>query len=240
MTKRLLCITALLCMIAVPLRGSPPIGAAVQTWHYDAAKKILTLRIVNTTSQRDITAYTISVTTKYTDGTTDVSEMTDDFLPLMVSAGKSESLRQKHGNGTLAAGTSLDKNVVETKDVADVTAFLVLVAYADGKADVSEQRAFDHLIARRTGEILALQKANEVIKSSSDPALAAAELGRLADFARASGQTSGPNDPQSFVEQTLRRLSSEAKKGNLVELHQQTDAEIAARTPHSRLVKEGQ
>src|SRR5260370_30911676 len=46
-----------------PLRASPPIGAVVQTWHYDPVTKQLTIRVVNT-SRKDITPFNISVTLK--------------------------------------------------------------------------------------------------------------------------------------------------------------------------------
>lgn len=49
------------CAFAVQsLRASPPIGAVVQTWHYDPLTNIVTLKIVNT-SHKDITAFNIAI-----------------------------------------------------------------------------------------------------------------------------------------------------------------------------------
>ena len=67
MTKRLPYLTALLFLLAVPLRGSPQIGAQVQTWNYDPRTNMVTLEIVNT-SHKDITAFNITIKETYADG----------------------------------------------------------------------------------------------------------------------------------------------------------------------------
>ncbi len=48
------------------VRASPPIGAVVQTWHYDPQANIVTLKIVNT-SHKDITAFNIAIKETYAD-----------------------------------------------------------------------------------------------------------------------------------------------------------------------------
>ena len=170
-----------------PLRASPPIGAVVQTWRYDEATRQVVMRVVNT-SGKDITAFNISITMKRPDGSADFSEVTEDFLPLMVSVQESGDLRQRYGNGTFAAGTNRDETIPQIKGVKDVVAILDVVAYSDSTADVQNERAFNHLVVRRKGKLLAMQKANEVIQQVlADPKVAnpsvavATELTRLAD-----------------------------------------------------------
>src|SRR5260370_35426601 len=67
MTKRLpyLMLMLFLAVLAVPLRASP-IGAVVQTWHYDPQTKLVTAQIVNE-SNKDITPYNISIKETYAD-----------------------------------------------------------------------------------------------------------------------------------------------------------------------------
>jgi len=169
------------------LRASPPIGAVVQTWRYDEATRQVVMRVVNT-SGKDITAFNISITMKRPDGSADFSEVTEDFLPLMASVQESSDLQQKYGNGTFAAGTNRDETIPQVKGVTDVVAILDVVAYSDSTADVQNERAFNHLVVRRKGKLLAMQKANEVIQQVlADPKVAnpsvavATELTRLAD-----------------------------------------------------------
>jgi hypothetical protein len=189
------------------LQASPPatIGATVQTWHYDIATKTLTLRILNT-SHKDITAYNISLTVKYVDGTTNFAENSRDFLPLMGSmaemeaAGGDEEMRQRYGNGAFAAGTLRDDVFpAQPKDVADVTAVIDVVAYSDATADVDNDRAFNHLALSRRARDETTRKVNEVIQRAladpnvTDPtANAVAELKRLADVSHTQLQHLAP------------------------------------------------
>jgi len=186
-----------LCPIA-SLAQSPPLGAVVQTWNYDPVAKVLTLHVLNT-SHKDITAYNISLTIKYADGTTAFAESTKDFSPLMATmleAGSDGYMRAKYGNGTFAAGASRDDTFAgQPKDITDVTAILDVVAYSDSTADVQNERAFNRLVVMRRGRALAAQKVTEVIrqvlndpKISNPSAAAAAELTRLADVSRTQSQ----------------------------------------------------
>src|SRR5258707_7508134 len=133
------------------VRASPPIGAVVQSWHYDPLKTVLILRVLNI-SHKDITAYDISMTVKYADGTTNFSEVRTDFLPLMATmqGGADDNMRRQFGNGTFEAGTSRDDTLGDQpKQVVDVTATLDVVAYADRTADMQNEPALDHLVGFR-------------------------------------------------------------------------------------------
>jgi hypothetical protein len=65
MTKRLPYLMFMLFLV-LTLRGSPPIGAVVQTWHYDPQANTVTVRVVNT-SEKDITAFNLSITETFGD-----------------------------------------------------------------------------------------------------------------------------------------------------------------------------
>ena len=234
---------AFLLLIAFTVQASPPIGAVVQTWHYDVTTKQLTIRIANTSS-KEITAYNLSVAIRFVNGTSNSSEMTEDLLPLMatVSVVNSDELRQQYGNGTFGVGTTRDQVIPQTQDVRDVYAIVDVVAYADRTADVQNARAFNHLVAARKGMLLAVQQANGVIKQalgSPDPnAAAAKELTRLADVSK--GRSGPPNEPESHLEFTLRELASRAQTSDLNQLIKDGEARIAFYAPQAQLVKGGQ
>ncbi len=228
-----------LFLIVFNVQASPPIGAIVQTWHYDPVTKQLSIHVVNV-SNKDITGYNLSITVKYANGTSTFSEMTEDFLPLMASV-NSEELHRQYGNGTFAAGTSRDQVVPQTLDVRDVSAIVDVVAYAD-TADVENGRAFSHLIATRKGMLLATQQANEVLKEAlalpNPNAAAAKELTRLADVSK--GRSGSLNDPESHMEFALRGLASRAQTSDLTQLLKEGESRIVFYAPHTQLVKGGQ
>jgi hypothetical protein len=90
-------------------QGKPNSSPAVAIdWSYDAQQKMLTLHIVNN-SNKDITAYSISISQKYADGSTDnvdgspsASESMEDMLGAVILAKEEEGM-QRDGNGTFAA-----------------------------------------------------------------------------------------------------------------------------------------
>src|SRR6266481_6137111 len=67
-----------LAMLVVPLGATPPIGAVVQTWHYDAATNTVTATVVNL-SHKDITAYNISIKETYADGHVNSHELLCEY-----------------------------------------------------------------------------------------------------------------------------------------------------------------
>src|SRR6266851_4543772 len=81
MTKRLpyLMLMLFLAVLAVPLRASPPIGAVVQTWHYDPQANTVTVRVANI-SGKDITAFNMSVAITFADHHVSTSERLEYML----------------------------------------------------------------------------------------------------------------------------------------------------------------
>ncbi len=168
-------------------------GVVIESWRYDPAQKAVILHLVNR-SNKDVTAFNISIAEKYADGSTDHTDgtpsdihdhqMMEDMLGRMINIqmgvvshgggtlvmGPARDvgamLRQGvSANGTFAAGTSRDYPDLVSKDVSDIDAVVDVVAYADGTAQVqNNDRAFRNLLAERKGPLLAMEKVVEVIK----------------------------------------------------------------------------
>jgi hypothetical protein len=189
------------------------------------------VRILNT-SHKDITAYNLSVTAKYADGSTNFFESSQDFLPLMGSvANGSEEMRQRFGNGTFAAGTHRDESFPgQLHDITDLTAIVDVVAYADSTADVDNDRAFSHIVAQRKGSVLAMEKVNQLLQSNPDKAAVAKELKRLAEVLRA--RNISPDDPESYEADHFQEAARHVNETDYATaLHDR----IAHATPHTQL-----
>jgi len=214
---------ALLCILTFALQASQAQERpVVLTWEYNGQQKTLTLHLANY-SGKHITAYSISISEKYADGSTNPScldgipcfpgEKMEELLGAMVNfqLAKTEGrhgvvrvgvlvngqapgtvdverMRREFGNGTFAAGTTRDQVIPEGKDISDVDAVVDMVVFADATADVQNERAFKQLMAMRKGQLLAMEKVNEVVKRVlADPTVdspisaALTELTPLAD-----------------------------------------------------------
>lgn len=167
-----------------------PLGAVVQTWRYDGKSQppSVIVRVLNT-SGKDITAFNLSVTERYADGTIYTSERTEEFLPLVVGSARA-----------FAPGTSHDVVFPVQKEPVDVALALDVVLYLDATAESTNNRAFNEMVAFRKGTTVAMQQAEEVLKTSASKEVAAKELKRLADVAK----TRSPR-----TELTLRRIADE-------------------------------
>ncbi len=184
--------------------GQPPIpaeqsqlpntlmGVVIEGWRYDPAQKAVILHLVNR-SNKDVTAFNISIAEKYADGSTNYldgrpndihdHQMMEDMLGAMVNtqmgvvshgsgtftmgpARATRGVRQgMQSGGIFSAGTSRDYTDLVGKDVSDIDAVVDVVAYADGTAQVqNNDRAFRNLLAERKGPLLAMQKVVEVVK----------------------------------------------------------------------------
>lgn len=219
------------------LAQSAPIGAVVQTWRYDPQTHSVIVRLLNE-SDKDITAFNLSVTEKYADGKVAASEKMTDYLPLMasVAASQSEEMVKKYGNGTFAANTSRDVSLPAPNQPIDVSVTLDMVAYADQTTEVINGRAFDNLVASRKAMVLAIQQANKAIKdalSAPNPRDAAVkELTRLADVAKTQGG--------GIPEMAFRERAQNARQAmDLATLAKESEVRLAVYTPHAQLVKGG-
>jgi len=142
------------------------------TWDYSAQAKTLILHVLNN-SGKDITAYNISVRNKYADGTQDPPlssqmgmEMLGRLIAVQMAKGTPSEEIAERTNGIFAAGTTHDQTFPETKDITDVEAILDVAMYADGSFDEQNEQAFKRMVATRQRELLAMKKANEIIKNA--------------------------------------------------------------------------
>ena len=167
--KRLMYLTFTLFLAAVPLWASPPIGAVVQNVAFDAAKSQLAVKVLNT-SQKDITAMSFTVFVAHPDGAEVSFSWGTDFVWGIISSaeqGHEIELGASHGFG---AGTSRDLNIPLSPPGVSYRTTVSVVVYADGTADVLDKAAFKQLVMERKGEVLAMQKADELLaKALADP-----------------------------------------------------------------------
>jgi hypothetical protein len=209
------CLVFTLFFASVSWAQAPPGGVVIQTWHYDPATGFTTIR-VNNVSGKSITAFDINLVMKFADGTKTTSDSTTELLPLMVAIQGNPELGS-NGDGSFAAGTSYDKRLggPGSKAVVDLIAVVDMVAYADGTADVQNKRAFDRIVAKRQGDVLAMQKINDTINqsltSSNPKQTALAGLGQLNKVA--SDGVYGSDEETAAMNSALRihipRLSRE-------------------------------
>jgi hypothetical protein len=250
-------------------------------WHYDPQQQMLILHLVNN-SGKDITAYDISITQKYAVGSTDPSffdgspvnpgERMEDMLgaviqreltksdgPKLHGAAWSGPVGQKPGpvaggNGTFAAGTTRDQMIPEPRDIPDVHAFVDVVVYADGTADVQNERAFRELAVMRKGQLQAMEKVTGVVKRVlADPMasdLTAEALRELAPLADAQGENHSPQDTEFYLRMNLRNdvknlqmlqglqiwsRTNMTERDWLIQYVEQDEKRIALMSPHCQL-----
>jgi hypothetical protein len=251
--------------------AQPPFPVVIEGWHYDpkgAVGKTITLHLVNR-SNKDATAWNISIAEKYADGSTDYvdgrpnrlgdHQVMEDMLGALIQrqlmGAVQKALTIPERNRTFAAGTSRDYMIPEAKDIADIEAVVDVVAYADGTADVQNDRAFKNLVAARKGPVLAMQKVVEVIKGVlADPMVSspiAEVLRALRPLADADlGKNRPPEDPEFFEAMHLQnklkdlqteptfwsRLTKMNEREWLTRYVEQQEKQIALLSPHANLV----
>jgi hypothetical protein len=190
-------------------------------------------------STKDITAYTISMSKKFADGSSESNvDGTPEFLNafgtellgglIMVQLAKGtvretlvqQVVMQPDGNPSngqiFAAGTSRYEHMPESKEISGLTTRVDVVAYADATADVQNQQAFKRLIAQRRGQVMAMETVDGVIKralaTSTDTPISAvlAELAPI--FADAVVKNHSPEDPEGNQELDLQGAINNLKQ----------------------------
>jgi hypothetical protein len=130
------------------------------------------------------------------------------------------------------------------------------MAYADGTADVQNDRAFKNLVAERKGPLLAMQKVVEVIKGVlADPMVSspiAEVLRALKPIADAAQTNRPPEDPAFFEAMHLRnevKILETTQHSQMLSTMKMTEREwlthtveeqekqIAVLAPHADLVR---
>jgi hypothetical protein len=237
-------------------------GAVVTTWKYDPDSRNVTLKIQNV-SGKVITAYSVSITMTYADGSSDAlpdgrasSERLEESLSSLIymelAKGTRDEESMRDSNRTFAAGSTRYDVLPQTKDVSDVKAVVDMVIYADCTADVQNEQAFHQIMAMRKAQLLGMKKFNEVIKQVLDSGVenptraAVEELTRL-DLAEA-GKPQDPESPNQDMElrnaiSGLRNAQQASKVMKLTEreylqkLVEDNDARIALTLPHTQIIR---
>jgi hypothetical protein len=274
-------ISAALCILAFTIRtssqtpsdymghGTPPIPTAqgkpnsltavAIDWSYDAQQKMLHLHLVNN-SNKDITAYTISISKKFADGSSESNvDGTPEFMNsfetdlwswlINVQLAKGtvrerlvqQVVIQQDGNPSngkmFAAGTSRYEHMYETREISGVTTILDVVAYADATANVQNEQAFRQLLVQRKGQVLAMEKVDEAIKHAlADPTISSPMSAALAEltpiFADAVTNQS-PENPEGN-----QQLDLQSAIGHLQQMHRWKQMPITERDWLTRYVED--
>lgn len=257
MYKRLpyLALAMLSLAFATSLRAGP-LGAVVQSWHYDPQANIVTLEIVNT-SPKDITAYNVSIKETYADGHVNTHELLCEYAGKMVlveefkgTADEAE-VRKQLGDGLLHPGESRNEIIGVQPSLQNFEAVIDVVAYTDQTAQASNNAALQRLLEGRKASVASIQMANEIIKAAlADPndavpvATAAKEIqGRIAVW-KAQKHTTVDFEPgvAMGVVDELRAISSRPltdKRNALTQYLTKSEKRLAALSPHAELTKIG-
>jgi hypothetical protein len=147
------------------LRASPPIGAVVQTWHYDPHTNIVTLKILNA-SHKDITAFNIAIKETYANGRVEEHEMLEELVGKIIAAQElqgdhsrgAEAFRKLYGDGAFHPGEVRDEQLGVQPGLTDYQAVIDVVTYVDGTADAPVNVAALGRIAEERQATMASQK----------------------------------------------------------------------------------
>jgi hypothetical protein len=246
-------ILTLLCACA--LRASPPIGAVVQTWHYDPLTNIVTLKILNT-SNKDITAFNISIKETYADGRFDKHELLEELVGKILVAKElqgtpeGESFRKQFGDPAFHPGEVRDEKLPVRPGLTDYQAVIDVVTYIDGTADAPVNNdGLGRIIDERKATVNSRKMAAEVIKAAladpndADPSTTAAK--RLQDKATVlkHSHTKIDLDPvvlESIADE-LKTVSPRnvSKRDALKQVADREDAKVSMLSVHAAVAKDG-
>jgi hypothetical protein len=255
MTKRLLYLTAL-CLIAFTLRASPPIGAVVQTWHYDPATNTVTAQIVNL-SHKDITAFNIAIKETYADGHVNTHELLCEYAGKIVLVEEYKGtpdeaeIRKQLGDGLLHPGENTNEIIGVQPGLQNFEAVIDVVAYTDQTVEATNNAALQRLLEGRKASVASIQMTNEIIKAAladpndADPvATAAKEIQDRITVWKAQKHTTVDFEPgvAMGVVEELRAISSRPvtdKRNALTQYLTKSEKRLATFSPHAELTKIG-
>jgi hypothetical protein len=238
------------------LRASPPIGAVVQTWQYDSQSNRVTATIVNT-SNKDITAYNISIKETYADGHVNTHELLCEYAGRMVfvqefkGTADEADIRKQFGDGLFHPGESRNEIIGVQSGLKDFAAVVDVVAYADQTAEATNNDGLQRLLEQRKASVASTQMANEIIQAAladpndADPAATAAnKLQDRITVWKAQTHTTVDFEPgvAKGVVDELRAISSHPltnKRDALTQYLAKSEKRIATFSPHAELTKIG-
>jgi hypothetical protein len=246
----------LLLALTVPLRASPPIGAAVQTWHYDPQTNLVTATVANV-SHKDITAYNISIKETYADGHVNSHELLCEYAGMIVfvrevkGTADEADIRKQFGDGLFHPGESRNEIIGVQPGLQNFEAVVDVVAYTDQIAEATNNAALQRLLEERKASVASTQMANEIMKAAladpNDPNPAATAATKLEDRItvwKAQQHTTVDFEPgvAKGVIEELRAISSHPstnKRDALTQYLAKSEKRIATFSPHAELTKTG-
>jgi hypothetical protein len=257
MLRRVPYFAALLFLIsfASSLRASPPIGAVVQTWHYDPQTNIVTLKIANT-SHKDITAFNIAIKETYANGRVEEHEMLEELVGKILRAKElqgtleGESFRKQFGDGGFHPGEVRDEKLPVQPGLTNYQAVIDVVAYIDGTADADNAAGLERIVDERKAAVASKKMATEIIQTAladandTDPSTTAArEIQDRATIWKAQRHTKIELDTVLLesVANELKTLSSRNanKRDALKQIVNREEARVSVLSVHAALVKTG-
>jgi hypothetical protein len=262
MMKRLPYLMLFAVVFTPLLRASPPIGAVVQTWHYDPQTNLVTAEIVNV-SHKDITGYNISIKETYADGHVSSHELMADtagvpaFLQELQGTVGEENLRMQlrsaggTGDGMFHPGESRKEIIGVQPGLQNFEAVIDVVAYADQTAEAPNNAALQRLLEERKASVASTQMANEIIQAAladpndADPAATAAkEIQDRITVWKAQKHTTVDFEPgvAKGVIEELRAISSHPltdKRNALTQYLTKSEKRLATFSPYAQLTKIG-
>ncbi len=258
MLKRLpsLMLMLFLAVLAVSLRASPPIGAVVQTWHYDPQTNMVTATVVNV-SHKDITAYNISIKETYADGHVNSHELLCEYAGRIVfvqevkGTADEADIRKQFGDGLFHPGESRNEIIGVQPGLQNFEAVVDVVAYTDQTAEATNNDALQRLLEERKASAASTRMANEIIQAAladpndADPAATAAkEIQDRITVWKAQKHTTVDFEPgvAKGVVDELRAISSRPltdKRNALTQYLTKSKKRLATFSPHAELTKIG-
>jgi hypothetical protein len=236
------------------LQASPPIGAVVQTWHYDPQANTITAQVVNV-STKDITGYNISIKETYAGGRVNSHELMTDavgalaFLQEVQGTANEDNARKQLGDGLFHPGVSRKEIIGVQPGLQNFEAVVDVVAYADQTAEATNNDALQRLLSHRKVTLTSRRAANDIIKAAlanpndSDPAATAAtKIQERINVWNAQRHTTldfAPGEAQGIIDE-LKEISSQRlsdKRNALTQFLAKSEKHITTLSPHANLTK---
>jgi hypothetical protein len=158
---------AIALLFSAHFARSAPIGAVVQTWHHDPQTNMVTVTIVNT-SQKDITAFNLSLKITYQGSVSQYQWMHDllnnaVFLDRFKGTAGEQRLREAVGEGSIAVGAGYNEKISVNPDFKDFEAVLDVIAFSDKTVETTNAAAMQRFVEQRKATAASIQKADEII-----------------------------------------------------------------------------
>ncbi len=217
---------------------------------------MVTLVIVNT-SNKDITAYNISIMETYADGHVNRHQLMTDSAGVLATIQEMQGtageaiLRKQVGDGLLHPGASRNELIGVQPGLVDFAAVVDVVAYADLTAEATNNDGLRRLLEERKASVASTKMANEIIQAAlanpndADPAATAAKgiQDRITVWKAQQHTTLDFEQGVAMgVVEELKAISSHPstdKRNALTEYLAKSEKRVATFSPHAQLTKTG-